>query len=479
MTTIFRRSLVLSFSRFANQAIVLISPMLLVRLLSVVEYGRYREFLLYVGVVGAFVTFGVRQSLLYFLPKHPQRESTWITQSVLYSFALSCIAVVVLLIAHDLVVANLSFDFLDLLILYIVFFFNLSFLESLWLGKKRTDLVLYISATRLIIRMIVVATIAALVGEAQAMIYGLIGLEIVRCVLVFTYSLKQNWFTSNITIASLKEQALYFLPLGAGGMVETLNRRVGAIFVSSFLGAEALAFFVIGSFSVPIVNTLRGAIADVIFPEILELRHATAADALPLWQAATVWYCILLFPVVTVFFVYSDTVVSLLFTTEYLAAAPVFSAFALLLVVYCFDFHLPLRVQNKNRYFLAGSIVALIAHTIFLYPLYQYYGLVGPVVAYLVSQFLLAAYLAVYVCRIYEVPITTLVRWRQVFQVLFASIICFPVLIVGQIWIEDMLLRGLVAVPVYFVLYVFLLRMLGIWDGFAVINRLFRAYKRT
>ena len=470
MTTLVKRSLVLSFSRFASQAIVLVSPMLLVRLLSVAEYGRYREFLLYVALVGAFVTFGVRQSLLYFLPKFPQQERTWISQSVLYSLAFSLVATIVLVLAHDFVTASMSFDFFELFLLYILFFFNLSFLESLWLAKKRTDLVLYISLSRLIIRILTVVAAAYLFGTALAIIYSLIALEVIRCLIVLVYSIKKQWFTLGITPSTLKAQASYFVPLGAGGMVETLNRRAGAAFISALMGAEALAFFAIGSFAIEVVNTLRGAIADVIFPEIVELRHAKAADALPLWQKATVWYCVLLFPVAAVFGFYSETIVTILFTSDYLAAVPVFSAFSLLLAVYCFDFHLPLRVQNANRYFFIGSILSLVVNLALIYPLYVQFGLIGPVLAYVTSQLMLAVFLANRACLIYEVGIGALVHWRQVILVAISVVLALPVLFAGAYSVEHQLLRGILFVPIFLLLYVLALRQFRIWDGFTAVG---------
>ncbi len=45
------RTAIISITRFMNQGLVVISPILLVRLLTVEEFGRYREFLLYAGLL--------------------------------------------------------------------------------------------------------------------------------------------------------------------------------------------------------------------------------------------------------------------------------------------------------------------------------------------------------------------------------------------------------------------------------------------
>ena len=51
MTGIAKQAVVVSLSRFANYGLVLVSPIVLVRLLTVGEFGRYREFLVYSSVL--------------------------------------------------------------------------------------------------------------------------------------------------------------------------------------------------------------------------------------------------------------------------------------------------------------------------------------------------------------------------------------------------------------------------------------------
>ena len=200
--------------------------------------------------------------------------------------------------------------------------------------------------------------------NALLVVQALIVLEAVRFLLVLGYALSHQWFTTAISRSSIKLQSSYFVPLGTGALFESLNANIGLLFVSAMLGPEALAFYTIGAFAIQIVNILRGAVADVIFPDIVELKTADPKQALPLWQRATVWYCVMLFPAVAVFGYYADSIIFTLFTREYAAAIPIFAVYALSMIIFCFDFHLPLRVQNKNRYYLVASIVALIVNAI-------------------------------------------------------------------------------------------------------------------
>ena len=57
MAGLAKQTVVLSAARLANYGLMLISPMILVRLLSVEQFGQYRQFILYASflqLVGAF-----------------------------------------------------------------------------------------------------------------------------------------------------------------------------------------------------------------------------------------------------------------------------------------------------------------------------------------------------------------------------------------------------------------------------------------
>ena len=66
-----------------NYGLILISPMILVRLLSVEDFGRYREFLLYVGLLAAVASFGINSSLLRFVPGNVQTGWRFVNQAAL------------------------------------------------------------------------------------------------------------------------------------------------------------------------------------------------------------------------------------------------------------------------------------------------------------------------------------------------------------------------------------------------------------
>ena len=474
MASLLQRTVTLSFSRFANQAIVLLSPMLLVRILPVSEYGSYREFLVYFGLLLPLVSFGIARSLPFLIPRHPEKERQWITQTSLFVLASSGIVILAIFPFGDLIRANTSFDFVVALQLYVFFFINLDFFESYWIAKKRASLVLYYSTGRLVARMTVVLVVAYVARDAISIVYGLVALEVVRWLLVLAYSLYRRWFTRDIAREDLALQASYFVPLGSGAVIEQLNTSAGMLFISVVIGPEALAFYAIGMFATKIVDILRGAIADAIFPDIVEIKTTVAKEALPLWRKATVWFCILMFPTAVLFSYYADAIVTVLFTADYGAAIPVFAIFALLLFLACFDFHLPLRVQNSNRYYFIGSIIALVVNLALVYPLYLAFGLLGPALAYAVSRIVNKAYLGICVLAVYSIGVRELVHWADAGKTLFACLACLPILIAGKFLVAELLLRAIVFGGAYLAAFILMLRWLGVWDFLETVRSLTR-----
>jgi O-antigen/teichoic acid export membrane protein len=85
------RAATIAITRMMNHGLILISPMILVRLLAVEDFGRYREFLLYVGLASSIAAFGINSSLLRFVPGNAQTGWRFVNQAVLMTFISSVI----------------------------------------------------------------------------------------------------------------------------------------------------------------------------------------------------------------------------------------------------------------------------------------------------------------------------------------------------------------------------------------------------
>ncbi len=427
-----RRAGIIALARFANQAIVIVSPIILVRLLSVAEFGLYREFLLYVGLLTSIAGFGINSSLLYFVPANRDGAWRYVRQAVLLT-AFNSIAGAVLLVAlNALLDGALVGDLAVPVALYVLLFANVDFWEFLWLAKRRPGAWFAYTSGRLVARMTVVIVAAALTGDVDTIIWSLIGLEAVRLVISTVGWRRQVSGPEAATAESWREQLRYCMPFGAAMILVTLNQSLGSLFVTKLMGPVALAHYTIGTYVQPIVNILRNSLSDVLLPEMAAQRAAMSADPLELWRRTTIVAAILLLPAGLVLATFAEPVVVTLFSEQYRAAVPVFQVYLLLLIRECFDFGVPLRTLNRTGPIAHSNLMAMLLNVALLVVLLPGAGLVGAVAAFVASRFAEGLYLGWRTMRLYGIGVRDLASWGDLARVLAALAAASAVLLIPE-----------------------------------------------
>jgi O-antigen/teichoic acid export membrane protein len=389
-------------SVIANYGLMIISPIILVRFLTVADFGRYREFLLYASLLSTAAAFAISESLLYFIPLHPQ--STWrVVRETTILLAVISLSVIGAFVVVDLLVpGGLVGPYLVPLAIYVLLFVNLDWWENLWLALHRPIPVFAYTAARLIARMVVVVSAAIVTHSVPAIIGSLIVLEALR----FTGALIV-WRAADRSrleppIENIRREQLRFcLPFGLAYLLYLLGRNLGNLVIVKYLGAAALAQFTIGTYGEPIIMAFRNSITAVILPELVRLGGSSNSDALRLWQRATVINCLLLLPCAAIVAWYAEPLVLKAFGAAYRPAIPVLQWYSLVIVRACFDFSPLLRAINRTRSFVTTGLLAGLVNAVALALLLPVTGIVGAVIALGLSSLVEAVCLGYSVSLLY------------------------------------------------------------------------------
>jgi len=138
MSSFVSRGAVLASARLLNQALALLSPLLLVRLLDIVDYGRYRQFMALAILITSLGGFALAANLTYLLARSPERAAADVTKTCALMFVVALVsALVVVLGRHWLVPAEIA-DSWRLLALYVFMFLNLEVVVPYWLAQRRS-----------------------------------------------------------------------------------------------------------------------------------------------------------------------------------------------------------------------------------------------------------------------------------------------------------------------------------------------------
>ncbi len=423
MAGIAKQAVVVSLSRFANYGLLLISPIVLVRLLSVGEFGRYREFLVYSSVLASIAAFSFPNSLLYFVPADPTRSWQYVRQSAQLT-ALTSFATVFCVVIADLATGGTVIGKqLWPVAMYVLVFTNIDFWEYLWLATRRPIAVFAYTSGRLVSRMLVVIGLAYFFHRVEIVLWGLISLESARlAVSAVAWKIAAPTAGTPAPQPGDWRQMLHFcLPMGASNLLSMSNRYAASIFVAKAMGPVALAHYTIGTYVEPIIITLRNSLSDALLPAIVNRGNRSRGDAVSLWQRGTVIAAILLLPIGCLIERYADTLIVTVFSRTYQAAVPVMRIFLIVLIRECFDFPMALKAIGKTRYFLYGDVAAIVVNLALLVAFVPVWGLVGVTAAYVISHWLQGFYLGWCTTRFYDIPVRKFIPWAEMSKVALAA----------------------------------------------------------
>jgi O-antigen/teichoic acid export membrane protein len=464
MSALGNRTAILTLSRIANYGLMLISPVFLVRLLSVADFGRYREFLLYGAILQAFAQFSINDSLLYCVPANPGSPWRVARQTAILTFCSSSLVALVLIVLDTATGGAIVHGYLWPLVVYTLVSVNLDFWEHFWLANNRARPVFVYSAARLAVRVAVVVVTAAVTHDFRAVIWALVVLEAARFLAAAVYLFVSDRSRYEPPLHEpWRDQLRYCLPSGVASLLASLNRNVSNVIVARLLGAVALAQYAIGRFGEPVVTTLRNSVSASILPEMVRKdRGASGGTALELWQKATVINTIMLFPVIALVTRYAEPLVTMLFGTSYATAALIMQIYMLVVVRECFDFAPALRAVNRTRSLVESNVAGFVTCAAAMFVLIPLSGLVGAMLAFVVACYVDAAWLAWRTLQAYEVGVSQLLPWRSIAKTALAAAMA-SVLIVSSVWTEVFGRAGIaVAGVVYLAVFALLLQLMRV-----------------
>lgn len=463
MAPLAHRAAYLSLARLANYGLMLVSPIVLARVLTVEDFGRYREFLLYGTVLQSLGGFAIYDSLLYFIPAHP--ESPWriVRQTTVLTFCATFVTSIVLVIFDLATGGSVVGPYLWQLVLYLMLSTNLDFWEMYWLANHRSAAMFGYSAGRLVVRLLVVTIVATVTRDVATIIWSLVTVEGMR--------LAGSAIAFRRLDRSMQEPALnepwrgqlrFCLPSGTGSFIANVNRYFAGIFVTKILGAASLAHYAIGRFPEPVIAIVRNALSTVVLPEMVRRGRDNPEVQLALWKRATAMNAVLLLPVIALVIRYAEIAVTTVFGNDYVEAGPLMQIFMLSIFRECFDFAPALRAMNKVSPLVYSNIVALVGCATAMLVLTPMFGVNGAMAAAVLSTYIDGVWQAHSVARHLGKTTSELIPWSSIARTLVAALLASAVL-VSPIWTDVFGFAGVVlAGATYMVVYVVLLKLLRV-----------------
>jgi O-antigen/teichoic acid export membrane protein len=471
MSSFVSRSLVLLAARLMNQGLLILSPMLLVRLLTVAEYGRYRQFMAAAMLLISTASFSIASNLNYFVARTPELMARYVTNSCLLLALTSGLAALAVVVGHPLLLPQDAAGSWPLLALFVAAYLNFDLLQAFWLAQKQSKLVLYYSLGVTTLRIGAVVGAAAWFHDARAVVLVMAAVETAKMLSLFVFLRAKGLLVAQVDRVALYEQVRFVVPFGIGSALYGLNDNVGKVLVSNMLSPEALAIYTIAAHQIPLIPIFNAAVTDVLFPDMVQRSRRDPRNGLRLWGRGAVVLFLLVCPSWALMTYFAEPVIRVLFTDAYVSATPYFQVLTLLLLRNCFSFSTALRSLAHNRPFILANTVGIALNLAVALALIPTLGLWAPTLGLLISQYWGSLYLARRVLVVYGISIGELLDWASLWRIVMATAVAFAALLACRSLVGQPLAGAVLGIGAFVLVYFGLLWRMRItefaylWDG--------------
>ena len=452
MSSFVSRGAVLACARLLNQALALLSPLLLVRLLDIIEYGRYRQFMATATLVTSLGGFALAANLNYLIARSPERASSDITKTCVLMALVGCVsALVVAALRQWIVPAEIESSWL-LLTVYVFLFLNLEVLVSYWLAHGRSLPVMVYTLIVTVWRLGTMLGAALYYDDVEMIFVTLVCAEATKNLAIYMWLRARGLLVFHWQHDVFREQVRLVAPLGLGSVLNKAN-DFGKVVVGMQLGPAPMALYATAAYQVPLVNIVQQSLSDVIFPDMVRRAQNDPNAGLALWKRAQALVFAVICPAWLLLTWFAEPLIRILFTETYVAATPFFQVFLLLMIRQSFQFSVPLRSVADNASFATSNAIALAINVLLIIVLMPRFGLWGPTLGLVVGQIWTSFYLARRLMKRFSLPLSELCQWGKLGLALAASLLSLAALIGTQAALDGRIgtLAGLAAFALVYV----------------------------
>lgn len=413
----------------------------LARLLSVSEFGVYRQlFLIHQIITGVFFA-AVPTSLLYFCGRSEMSARGGLIRVHLkLVIAVALVATFLIAVSGPLVALVLSSPDLKNLVYVFAPYTGAYMLYSLvaptMIAYGKSFKSTLFSCFLALINTVPVLLVAAYGMGLQAVIFSaslaaVVGGGVALVLILRLSSTEKGWHSDT----KVRDVLIYVWPLLLASGISLVGLRMDQVVVSTMRGAEEYGRYVVGAFEVPLFGMLQSSISSVLTPVFAALAvKQNWPEIVLVWRKAVFRSAVITYPVAAALFVVADVFITYIFGAKFQDSAVVFQVCVLLAPLRVVTFGLLLRASGNTKPDLYGALVYLPAVIVCSYCGVSYFGLVGAMGAVLICTACQTLWLA----RCTRVLTSGSVTLSDIYPA--KLFLCFPA-VVALYWI---LLRELV-----------------------------------
>jgi O-antigen/teichoic acid export membrane protein len=440
--------------------------MIFSRVLTIEDYGTYRQvWLLYNTLIPLF-TLGISTSINYFVPRlSTEQQKTFIFQTFFSLFTLGLIFAVFLYIGANYLGARLNNPTLGQVIkvfaLIPLLTMPTSYYHNLYICIKKAVLAAAILSLSTLVRFSVIAA-AIYVNPSLENIFKAFLLYYIAEFVVLTLLIFRPFrqVPLHLKHQNLLEQLKFTVPIGMSSMIGTINRQIDKIIISGQFTVREFAIYSNGATELPIARILNSAVMSVIMPELVRLySQGEYKRLLELWHRSIRKVSLIILPMMVFMFVFAREFLLFLYSEKYLDSSGIFQIYLLTLPNRVTTFGSVLLAAGLSKiimYYNAYTVIIAVVLNILLIKLL---GVWGAAIGTILSIYFITFIQLKKICFVVNCTFKEVYPWRLTLNILLVALasIIIPCLI------KPLVPNYLVCLALNGVIYLFIYTCAAVW----------------
>ncbi|MFL6622874.1 MAG: lipopolysaccharide biosynthesis protein [Sulfurifustis sp.] len=421
--SVFRPAFVLMSGRALGFVAAFAIPVVLARALDQSDFGTYKQLFLIFSTLYGVAQLGMAEGLFYFLPAAPRNGGKYVLNAALVLAGAGAVCAAALWSGQASVAHWLNNDalggYVPLIGLFLLLMLVSTPLEIAMIARKRH---LHASGAYAIsdlarAALLVVPVLAF--GGLQGLMLGAVAFALLRLGAALFYLAREfrGEFTPDAGL--LRAQFAYAAPFALYVLIDVAQTNLHLYAVSARFDAATFAVYAVGCLSIPFVDFLTGATANVMMVRMREdLLTGQSEPVLALWRDTTRKLALLLVPLVGGLITLAHELIVGLFTAKYAASVPVFIVSTLTILCSTVPTDAVLRVYAQIRFLMWLSVVKLVLIAVTISSFLAVFGLYGAVLATLTALVVTKAIALVRIRTVMHTRFTRVLPWRALASIL-------------------------------------------------------------
>ncbi len=230
-----------------------------------------------------------------------------------------------------------------------------------------------------------------------------------------------------------------WLHLGVYDILQVLFSYIDKFIISIVLTAQLSAIYYNGSQNIPFLPLLLSAAGSAVLIQLAAGKpHDEATDTILLMNYSGRILSCIVFPLFFFLLFFRNELIIGLLSEKYIAAIPVFLVATFVLPVRAYSFTTVLQRQHKGNIINAGAIADILLACLLMYPLYQWLGLPGVALSFVITTYLQAAFYLFYSARLLGTSPLKLIPYAN----WLIKLIIFALLFIAVRYADDLYFPG-------------------------------------